>query len=714
MSLTPGTHYVPSGFGDGFALPHGAQTTSKLSTQDQLLMKISHSILTTDMPVFGWETTKRITFRETLLSIVKQTGCIFLLVNVSSLTASSWLANTQPGVALFTPRASKRTALPAATPFRTQSYGAGGARAMASFPYATPAQGQTGGMTVNAPRFDGGSTGKSVNGARFNVLGIDPSFRQPASSISERTEPTTESGSTEAKREDQSSSSTEAAPAPAAPESNDPTGLLAHVRALMATQQAAATERERQTAERYDQQLQLAGDQMAAMRQDMSESQRDAQATEDRLNEMLELSRKNNEARTATGCESWLALETLQRDIQDEHFWSDPNTHVLETQVQSSWRLAYWRMLKRVLPFELLSGVDDHDVRAVYLRIIAFNADASVVQIGALQDSLSAVTKGTKSMTLFLDDVLKIAEDLETLKAPASVDHLKQTIRKNLVKEPRYRDTVSELDRNPAWDIGKWRLVLEGAARLNHDLVSRSAAKHPQPAQPALARTATSASPPPPSYPDSTQPASLTEMDLANASLRHAQRRVNQLQADQRAHPPVPPTGSAPASKERSGRRGRARAEKPPITAERVEEMKEEVCTRFILGKCDRGDNCVRKHLAGDALATWREKQVQLTRDTSQETRVCHQWAENGTCVFGDKCRFAHETAGKSSMCKIRTVRHRLLVPQPWYQPSSPGARARLHVTPQRNDAMPGDVGPSRACMLRARTPQQHHTAARM
>jgi hypothetical protein len=40
---------------------------------------------------------------------------------------------------------------------------------------------------VNAPRFDGGSTGKSVDGARFDVPGTDPSFRQPALPISQRT-----------------------------------------------------------------------------------------------------------------------------------------------------------------------------------------------------------------------------------------------------------------------------------------------------------------------------------------------------------------------------------------------------------------------------------------------------------------------------------------------------------------------------------------------
>ena len=206
------------------------------------------------------------------------------------------------------------------------------------------------------------------------------------------------------------------------------------------------------------------------------------------LENVLERAHRSDEARTATGCELWIAERQLAADLLESVVWYNRDGSP-ESQVQTSWRLAYWSKLRTTLPNEIFARVQDYDVRDVYMRIIMFNAAPAIEQIEAINKLLADLVKGDKSMIDFLEVIYSNAEKLEVLDEPALENTIKNIIRRSLRLEDRYKLLLTELDRNPAWDLAKWRAVIEGAATKEQDLVTTSSSAPPAyPKSPAKVR----------------------------------------------------------------------------------------------------------------------------------------------------------------------------------------------------------------------------------
>ncbi len=78
---------------------------------------------------------------------------------------------------------------------------------------------------------------------------------------------------------------------------------------------------------------------------------------------MLERAHRSDEARTATGCELWIAERQLAADLLETVVWINQDG-APENQVQTSWRLADWSKLRATLPSEPIARVEDYHARS--------------------------------------------------------------------------------------------------------------------------------------------------------------------------------------------------------------------------------------------------------------------------------------------------------------------------------------------------------------
>jgi hypothetical protein len=75
-------------------------------------------------------------------------------------------------------------------------------------------------------------------------------------------------------------------------------------------------------------------------------------------------------------------------------------------------------------------------------------------------------------------------------------------------------------------------------------------------------------------------------------------------------------------------------------------EIKE--CTEFAKGTCEYGDECRFKHGANDKrdLSALQRRPRRRPRRTGNgaggNPGVCYSWSENGSCEYGDNCKFSH------------------------------------------------------------------------
>ena len=116
------------------------------------------------------------------------------------------------------------------------------------------------------------------------------------------------------------------------------------------------------------------------------------------LKEIRKREKISNDARTATGCEDWVALAQLKHDMEDPYYWFNEKEDRAETATEVSWRIAYWTALNETCPRELFSHVEALDIRDVYLRMVAFNQNPSADQITSLNTELTTLKKEGMTM----------------------------------------------------------------------------------------------------------------------------------------------------------------------------------------------------------------------------------------------------------------------------------------------------------------------------
>ena len=62
-------------------------------------------------------------------------------------------------------------------------------------------------------------------------------------------------------------------------------------------------------------------------------------------------------------------------------------------------------------------------------------------------------------------------------------------------------------------------------------------------------------------------------------------------------------------------------------------------------GKCTR-DPCGFKHMSvDDFVKSTKVKKTDTSKASAGGKRICHQFRDNGSCNYGAKCRFSHESA---------------------------------------------------------------------
>jgi hypothetical protein len=422
----------------------------------------------------------------------------------------------------------------------------------------------------------------------------------------------------------------------------------------MLAESAAREQRVQEATEAQNATLNLT---LARLMSTMEEQQRRGEADREQVESLLQQSERDATARTATGCESWVAEAQLARDIAESCYWCHPADGRRESRIEVSWRHAFWRALKRAMPYEMFGGVEDFDVKGVYVRLLSYNMQSAVDQISSLNASLTSLVKGTQPMERFLETIHNISAKLEVLKEPASEAQLKSIIRFNLIgdgagplNQARYKDVLSDLDRHPSYDLMKWIFLLQGAARTHGDLVGLVNAGSPTLGAartelnttltggpgPRRARKAASAT-------DIVTPVE-EELAAARMALEAAQARVRM--ATQKAHPETT-AGGRPAG------RG-PRAERIPFTEEEIAQRRDEPCYRFLAGKCRYGDTCHRKHLNEAEAEAFRKERATRPDAAKFTAGTCHSWVSEGTCVFGAECRFAHPEKAKVHVLRAR------------------------------------------------------------
>ena len=71
----------------------------------------------------------------------------------------------------------------------------------------------------------------------------------------------------------------------------------------------------------------------------------------------------------------------------------------------------------------------------------------------------------------------------------------------------------------------------------------------------------------------------------------------------------------------------------------KLDQLATEECMNYKRGACKFGDSCHRKHVPASPAMSAAECRA------ASEEGMCYMFKANGTCTFGDKCRFSRETA---------------------------------------------------------------------
>ena len=112
-----------------------------------------------------------------------------------------------------------------------------------------------------------------------------------------------------------------------------------------------------------------------------------------------------------------------------------------------------WVYLTKKLPKEMWKSLPEGDIRGCYKNMINFNSDDANSQVVELTSKALKFAKGSRPMTSWLDEYYDIMDQLETLRAPLSMNSVRAVILDSLKGDQRYTDALRDLKRNPSWQL---------------------------------------------------------------------------------------------------------------------------------------------------------------------------------------------------------------------------------------------------------------------
>ena len=338
--------------------------------------------------------------------------------------------------------------------------------------------------------------------------------------------------------------------------------------------------------------------------------------------------------------DDWLVAQRLHADFSERYRYWRKDLQRWETAEETMMRSRVFQYLLKKLPNEITARVAENDVLHIYRNIVTVNSKTINEQEIRLRQAVHASTKAGRPMMVWLDELYDQVEQLEKLNCPVTAATVRTAILRNLKADKRYDLADREISRNAHWSIAEIRSYLQEEAVRHDDLVvsrgyRRRAAKKAkqkkkgnQKAKAALARVSSET----------------TTGETVRPKVRNAQ---------QRAHGSARAKSSTP------------KAEGPGVDKRRRDLLRNELCPHFLVGKCNKGDACLRNHMSFAEAKKWVESgkgakgndKKQQPKKSSDEKNLgeCYQFKANGECTYGDTCRFSHAVAKRATWRTIAT-----------------------------------------------------------
>jgi hypothetical protein len=329
------------------------------------------------------------------------------------------------------------------------------------------------------------------------------------------------------------------------------------------------------------------------------------------------------------GAEAWIAERRLQEDLQMEYIWWDIELDCPENRRQSQIRLRLWQHCKKQLPSTFHYSLYRGDIKGVYINVANLGqADAST-QVHALRQKLAACTKSGRSMSDWLKDLYEIWSDLQLLQSCPDHAQCRQLVIENISSDSRYKDVLRDIMRNTSWSLDEIRDKLITAASNNNDLIGPNPKK--------LARLKKKEN----------KKKKKEEAEKLVALNKSGQSNANSIDTSGSANTTTTGTNQqrhVPAGKHTK----KGKAEGSQVPEETKKRLRKEICRYFLMGACTNGDACLRQHITLEKLqAAHSQKGVPpggapMAKNQQGKKDPCAQFAANGQCSFGDKCKYLH------------------------------------------------------------------------
>lgn len=171
--------------------------------------------------------------------------------------------------------------------------------------------------------------------------------------------------------------------------------------------------------------------------------------------------------------EEWLLGDALVRDFQVLGHWYNVQEQRPESRRETHLRMRIFIHLRKVLPHEFLFAVRENDVAAIYGKLVHLNTAPAELQRMDVRKKLAMCEKRGRPLLIWLDELYDLFDQLEGLRVPATVQDLRSTFLYSLKDDKRYSEVMTDLMRNPQWDLTRIRMALEAAAYANNDLVAK-------------------------------------------------------------------------------------------------------------------------------------------------------------------------------------------------------------------------------------------------
>lgn len=336
---------------------------------------------------------------------------------------------------------------------------------------------------------------------------------------------------------------------------------------------------------------------------------------------------------THTGAEEWIVRERLKNDFEDRYRYWHVTYQRWENASETVLRARVFVYLAKKLPSELHRRVPENDVLSIYHNIVRVNSKPAHSQIVTLTSRVMQSKKGSQPMMSWLDKLYEDVESLEKLNRPMDQQLIRTVIIDNLSGDNRYKLVLNDLIKNWDWPMAVVRAHLESAAATVNDLVPDSKFKKKQ------------------------------AKKVKQQKKRKANKAAKKAAAEEDAKKTADPaTGAAPQAnaaqlahgqQNRPKGKGDAPAEGQVTDKQKRDRLRNELCPFFIAGICQKGDSCARRHMNPEQIKEWVAKQrkgkTNQGNDGGKDANKkpaglgqCYQWEQNGTCDYGDNCRYKH------------------------------------------------------------------------